>query len=91
MITVEEGSVGGFGSQVAQLLIDEGRFDRGFRFRSLTLPDVFVDHDKPEKMYAEAGLDARGIVRTALAALGRGELGVPTSSASRPAGQGEQP
>jgi 1-deoxy-D-xylulose-5-phosphate synthase len=76
MITVEEGSVGGFGSQVAQLLIDEGRFDRGFRFRALTLPDVFVDHDKPEKMYAEAGLDALGIVRTALAALGRGELGV---------------
>lgn len=71
LVTVEEGSVGGFGSQVAQLLIDDGRFDRGFRFRALTLPDLFIDHDKPEKMYADAGLDAAGIVRAVLAALGR--------------------
>jgi 1-deoxy-D-xylulose-5-phosphate synthase len=74
LITVEEGSTGGFGSQVAQALIDDGRFDRGFRFRALTLPDVFVDHDKPERMYAAAGLDARGIVQAVLAALGRNRI-----------------
>ncbi|WP_026789481.1 1-deoxy-D-xylulose-5-phosphate synthase [Pleomorphomonas oryzae] len=74
LITVEEGSTGGFGSQVAQALIDDGRFDRGFRFRSLTLPDTFVDHDKPERMYADAGLDAHGIVQAVLAALGRSRI-----------------
>ena len=74
LITVEEGSTGGFGSQVAQALIDDGRFDRGFRFRALTLPDAFVDHDKPERMYAAAGLDAQGIVQTALAVLGRNRI-----------------
>lgn len=74
LITVEEGSTGGFGSQVAQALIDDGRFDRGFRFRALTLPDSFVDHDKPERMYAEAGLDAHGIVQAALAALGQNRV-----------------
>ncbi len=74
LITVEEGSTGGFGSQVAQALIDDGRFDHGFRFRSLTLPDLFVDHDKPERMYANAGLDARGIVQAVLTALGRNRV-----------------
>ncbi|SCM75648.1 1-deoxyxylulose-5-phosphate synthase, thiamine-requiring, FAD-requiring [uncultured Pleomorphomonas sp.] len=74
LIAVEEGSTGGFGSQVAQALIDDGRFDRGFRFRALTLPDAFVDHDKPERMYAAAGLDAHGIVQAALAALGRNRI-----------------
>jgi 1-deoxy-D-xylulose-5-phosphate synthase len=74
LVTVEEGSTGGFGSMVAQALIDDGRFDRGFRFRALTLPDAFVDHDKPERMYAAAGLDARGIVRAVLAALGRDRI-----------------
>lgn len=74
LITVEEGSTGGFGSQVAQALIDDGRFDRGFRFRALTLPDAFVDHDKPERMYAAAGLDAHGIVQAALTALGQNRV-----------------
>ncbi|CAI9407391.1 1-deoxy-D-xylulose-5-phosphate synthase [Pleomorphomonas sp. T1.2MG-36] len=74
LITVEEGSTGGFGSQVAQALIDDGRFDRGFRFRALTLPDTFVDHDRPERMYADAGLDAQGIVQAVLAALGRNRV-----------------
>ena len=74
LITVEEGSTGGFGSQVAQALIDDGRFDRGFRFRALTLPDTFVDHDRPERMYAAAGLDAQGIVQAVLAALGRNRI-----------------
>ncbi len=74
LITVEEGSSGGFGSHVAQALIEEGRFDRGFRFRALTLPDTFVDHDKPERMYAEAGLDAQGIVQAVLTALGQNRV-----------------
>ena len=74
LITVEEGSTGGFGSQVAQALIDDGRFDRGFRFRALTLPDTFVDHDRPERMYADAGLDAQGIVQAVLAALGQNRV-----------------
>jgi 1-deoxy-D-xylulose-5-phosphate synthase len=63
LITVEEGSVGGFGSHVAQLLSDKGALDQtGFRLRSLALPDVFIDHDSPPAMYARAGLDANGIV-----------------------------
>lgn len=74
LITVEEGSTGGFGSQVGQALIDDGRFDRGFRFRALTLPDTFVDHDRPERMYAAAGLDASGIVQAVLAALGQNRV-----------------
>ncbi len=70
LITVEEGSVGGFGSFVLQALADHGALDRGLKIRSLVLPDVFQDQDKPEVMYAQAGLDAEGIVRGALAALG---------------------
>ena len=70
LITVEEGSVGGFGSFVLQTLAEHGALDRGLKVRSLVLPDVFQDHDKPEIMYALAGLDADGIVRGALAALG---------------------
>ncbi len=70
LITVEEGSVGGFGSFVLQTLAEHGALDRGLKVRSLVLPDIFQDQDKPETMYAEAGLDAEGIVRGALAALG---------------------
>jgi 1-deoxy-D-xylulose-5-phosphate synthase len=70
LITVEEGAVGGFGSFVLQTLAEHGTLDRGLKFRSLVLPDVFQDQDKPEAMYALAGLDAEGIVRGALAALG---------------------
>jgi len=70
LITVEEGSVGGFGSFVLQTLAEHGALDRGLKVRTLVLPDVFQDHDKPDLMYAEAGLDAEGIVRGALAALG---------------------
>ncbi|HEY2750605.1 1-deoxy-D-xylulose-5-phosphate synthase [Phenylobacterium sp.] len=70
LITVEEGAVGGFGSFVLQALADHGALDRGLKVRSLVLPDVFQDQDKPEAMYAQAGLDAEGIVRGALAALG---------------------
>ncbi|HEY0647442.1 1-deoxy-D-xylulose-5-phosphate synthase [Phenylobacterium sp.] len=70
LITVEEGAVGGFGSFVLHALAEHGALDRGLRVRTLTLPDIFQDHDKPDAMYALAGLDADGIVRTALAALG---------------------
>jgi 1-deoxy-D-xylulose-5-phosphate synthase len=70
LITVEEGSVGGFGSFVLQTLAEHGALDRGLKVRSLVLPDVFQDQDKPEVMYAQAGLDAEGIVRGALSALG---------------------
>ena len=70
LITVEEGSVGGFGAFVLHLLAERGALDRGLKIRTLTLPDIFQDHDKPEVMYAQAGLDADGIVRAALRALG---------------------
>ena len=70
LVTVEEGSVGGFGSHVLQLLAREGALDRGLKIRSLVLPDIFQDHGKPEAMYAQAGLDAAGIVRTVEKALG---------------------
>lgn len=70
LVTVEEGSVGGFGSFVAHYLADEGLLDGALKFRSLVLPDRYQDHDKPEKMYADAGLDARGIVEKVRQALG---------------------
>jgi len=61
LITIEEGSIGGFGSHVMQLLSDRGVFDRGLKFRSMILPDIFIDQDKPEKMYEIAGLDSSSI------------------------------
>ena len=70
LITVEEGARGGFGAFVLHCLAAHGALDRGLKVRTLTLPDIFQDHDKPEAMYAQAGLDAEGIVRGALAALG---------------------
>jgi 1-deoxy-D-xylulose-5-phosphate synthase len=70
LVTVEEGAIGGFGSFVLQALAQHGALDRGLKVRVLTLPDVFQDQDKPEVMYADAGLDADGIVRGALSALG---------------------
>lgn len=74
LITVEEGSIGGFGSFVLQLLSDKGALDRGtLKVRSLVLPDVYQDQDKPERMYAKAGLDAAGIVTKVFEALGKEE------------------
>ncbi len=70
LITVEEGAMGGFGAFVLQALAQHGALDRGLKVRTLALPDIFQEHDKPDAMYAEAGLDADGIVRVALAALG---------------------
>jgi 1-deoxy-D-xylulose-5-phosphate synthase len=71
LITVEEGAVGGFASHVLQYLATAGLLDHGLKIRPMVLPDRFVDHDKPEKQYDEAGLNARDIVATALMALGR--------------------
>ena len=62
LITIEEGSIGGFGSHVMQLLSDRGVFDTGLKFRSMILPDIFIDQDTPEKMYETAGLDYLSIV-----------------------------
>ncbi|HEY5290403.1 MAG TPA: transketolase C-terminal domain-containing protein, partial [Caulobacteraceae bacterium] len=70
LITVEEGAVGGFGAFVLHALAAHGALDHGLKVRTLTLPDIFQDHDKPETMYATAGLDAEGIARATLAALG---------------------
>ena len=62
--------MGGFGAFVLQALAEHGALDRGLKIRTLVLPDVFQDQDKPEAMYAEAGLDADGILQAALGALG---------------------
>ena len=62
VITIEEGSIGGFGSHVAQLLSERGVFDKGLKFRSMVLPDLFLDQDNPEEMYKKAGLDSLSIV-----------------------------
>ncbi|CAN7649752.1 1-deoxy-D-xylulose-5-phosphate synthase [Bosea sp. LjRoot9] len=74
LVTVEEGSIGGFGSHVLHLLARSGMLDGGLKVRTLTLPDIFQDQNKPEAMYAQAGLDAAGIVRTV-----EGALGVPSA------------
>ena len=74
LITIEEGSIGGFGSFVLQYLATSGLLDHGLKVRPMVLPDVFIDHDKPDLMYARAGLDSAGIVSTALTALGHSVL-----------------
>jgi 1-deoxy-D-xylulose-5-phosphate synthase len=72
LITIEEGSIGGFGSYVLKLLSDHGILDRGsVKVRSMVLPDVYLDHDRPERLYARAGLDATAIVTKVFEALGR--------------------
>jgi 1-deoxy-D-xylulose-5-phosphate synthase len=62
--------MGGFGAYVLQLLSDRGALDRGLKIRTMVLPDTYIDHDKPERMYAGAGLDAAGIVKKVFEALG---------------------
>jgi len=62
VITIEEGSIGGFGSHVAQLLSERGVFDKGLKFRSMFLPDLFLDQDTPDAMYKKAGLNCDSIV-----------------------------
>jgi 1-deoxy-D-xylulose-5-phosphate synthase len=71
LITIEEGSIGGFGSFVLQALAENGMLDRGLKVRSMVLPDVFIDQDSPAAMYAAAGLDAKSIVTKVFEALGK--------------------
>ena len=61
IITIEEGSIGGFGSHVAKFLSEKNLLDAGLKFRIMVLPDKFIDHDKPELMYKIAGLDSKAI------------------------------
>lgn len=76
LVTVEEGAVGGFGSQVLHFLSGEGLLDHGLKIRSLALPDIWMEQGKPEAMYAKAGLDSRGIVETVFRALGQKGFGI---------------
>jgi len=76
ILTIEEGAVGGFGSHVAQLLAEEGVFDVGLKFRSMVLPDTFIDHASPKEMYTEAKLSAHDIHAKILNALGISSLKV---------------
>ena len=71
LVTVEEGSIGGFAGFVMQALAEHGVLDRGLKVRSMVLPDIFIDQDSPNAMYAKAGLDAKGIVAKAFQALGQ--------------------
>jgi len=71
LITIEEGSIGGFGAQVLHTLAENGALDKGLKVRSMVLPDTFIDQDSPAAMYAKAGLDAKGIVKRVFEALGR--------------------
>lgn len=75
LLTVEEGAVGGFGSQVLHFLASEGLLDHGLKVRSLALPDIWMDQAKPEIMYEKAGLDAKGIVATVFMALAHDRQG----------------
>jgi 1-deoxy-D-xylulose-5-phosphate synthase len=75
LITIEEGSIGGFGSHVAHLLAEEGVFDTGRKFRSMVLPDTFIDHASPEAMYRAAGMDAAQIEAKVLQTLGVAVVG----------------
>jgi 1-deoxy-D-xylulose-5-phosphate synthase len=77
LVTIEEGAAGGFAAQVLQFLATSGQLDGGLKIRPLTLPDRFIDHDKPELQYEEAGLNTAAIVTTVLMALGRGASQAP--------------
>jgi 1-deoxy-D-xylulose-5-phosphate synthase len=81
LITIEEGSIGGFGSFVLHELAHAGLLDTGVKVRPMVLPDVFIDHDKPQLQYEKAGLNARHIVATALAALGVADAAVQPARA----------
>ena len=80
LITIEEGSVGGFGAFVLHDLAKNGRLDNGLKIRTMTLPDTFIDQDTPAQMYKQAGLDADSIVETVFKALGQ-ELATQASLA----------
>ena len=74
LVTIEEGAIGGFGAHVLTSLAQNGQLDGGLKVRTMTLPDLFVAHGKPEEQYADAGLQARHIVDMVLSALGRPAL-----------------
>jgi 1-deoxy-D-xylulose-5-phosphate synthase len=78
LITIEEGSIGGFAAQVFQTLSDHGALDRGLKIRAMVLPDTFIDHDSPNAMYAKAGLDTKGIVKKVFEALGKDAAKIET-------------
>jgi len=75
LITIEEGAIGGFGSHVAQLLAEEGIFDRGLKYRSMVLPDIFIDQASPDEMYAVAGMNSADIEKRVLDVLGVASVG----------------
>jgi len=75
LITIEEGAVGGFGSHVAQMLAEEGLFDQGLKYRSMVLPDIFIDQASPSDMYAVAGMNAEQIEAKVLEVLGIASIG----------------
>ena len=75
LLTIEEGSIGGFAGFVMQALAEHGVLDRGLKLRSMVLPDIFIDQDSPNAMYVKAGLDAKGIVAKAFQALGQNVQG----------------
>ena len=79
LITVEEGAVGGFGSHVAQLLAEEGVFDTGLKYRSMVLPDIFIDQASPKSMYAVAAMNAEHIEAKVLDTLGIAKIGAQTA------------
>ena len=85
LITIEEGSIGGFGSYVMQGLAERGRLDGRIKIRSMVLPDVFLDHDDPATMYAKAKLDAAGIVAKVMEVRNTREIRVPASRLPMPA------
>ena len=82
LITIEEGSIGGFGSHVFQMLSERGLFDKGLKIRSMILPDQFIDQDTPENMYKKAGLDFVSIEEKVLEALKSNIVLSKTKSAS---------
>src|SRR5262249_57082119 len=71
LVTIEEGSIGGFGSFVLRALADHGALENGLKVRTMVLPDIFIDQDTPNAMYAKAGLDAKGIVAKVFEAFGK--------------------
>lgn len=80
VVTIEEGAIGGLGAHVLTMASDTGLLDAGLKIRTLRLPDVFQDHDSPDKQYAAAGLDADGLVRTVLEALRYNSIGMASTA-----------
>ncbi len=81
LLTIEEGAIGGFGAHVLHFLAEDGRLDKGLKVRTMVLPDIFIDQDKPEVMYAVAGLNAQQIVEKALGAMGMDTASIRQESA----------